>query len=131
MESEIIKCVLPYVKYTCWTIIIVGIAYLAYRRSRTKLVTLSEITDWANENKSLGTNLFVSKLSVVPTEVCKTVHKELGMKIILNGYRDDTSVLATITDANQNVVKSFCFMGTKLDDELVLAMGETGLNIKL
>lgn len=131
MESEMIRCILPYVKYTCWTIIIGGLAYLVYRRSRTKTVTLKDITDWANENRSLGTDLFVSKLSVVPTEVRKAVHKELGTQIILNGYKDEASVLATITDANHNVVKSFSFMGTKLDEELILAMGENGLNIKL
>lgn len=131
MESEMIRCILPYVKYACWTIMIGGFAYLAYRRSRAKIVTLKEITDWANENKTLGTDLFVSRLSVVPTEVCKAIHKELGAQIILNGYKDETSVLATITDVNHNVVKSFSFMGTKLDEELTLAMGEKGLNIKL
>lgn len=131
METEIMRCVLPYVKYICCTIVICGFAYLAYHRSKTKLVTLKEITNWANENKSLGTDLFISKLSIVPIEVRKAIHKELGTQIILNGYKDETSVLATITDANHNVVKSFSFMGTKLDEELTLAMGEKGLNIKL
>lgn len=132
MESEIIKIALPYIKYSCWAIVIGGLGYVAYRRLRTKLVTLDDIINCANEHKSLGTDMFVNKFSALPENIRKKFRKELGMQFILNGYREDSSVIATIMDADDHEVKNIFFMGDKMDEDLRLALGDKKmLNIKL
>lgn len=132
MVEETIKMILPYIKGISWTVIIAGTAYILYNRSKVKIVSLKDITEWANQNKGVGTNMFVSKLSVMPMEVRKQVQHEIGLERVLNGYKDDTSIFVTIIDDSNNVISSSYFLGTKLDEELIVALGnKTGINIKL
>lgn len=130
--EEIIKTILPYIKGTCWSVIIIGTIYILYNRHKVKMVSFRDITDWANTNKGIGINMFVSRLSIMPKEVRKQVQSEIGFKRILNGYKDDTSIFVTITDETNNIISSSYFLGTKLDEELEIALGDkTGINIKL
>lgn len=130
--EEIIKIVLPYIKGVSWSVIIAGTAYIIYHRNKVKIVSLKDVTLWANTNKGIGTNMFVSKLSMMPMEVRKQVQQEIGLKRIINGYKDDTSIFVTIMDDANNIISSSYFLGTKLDDELIIALGDkTGMNIKL
>ena len=123
---------MPFVKNLCWYIIIGGVVYLLYRRNKQTIVTFKEVKEWAETYKGKGKNCFVSKLSVMPEEVRKQVQKEIGLQRIINGYKDETSIFATITDANNNVITSYYFLGTKLDEELVLALGDgVGINLNL
>lgn len=123
---------MPFVKNLCWYIIIGGVVYLLYRRNRQTIVTFKEVKEWAETYKGKGKNCFVSKLSVMPEEVRKQVQKEIGLQRIINGYKDETSIFATVTDANNNVITSYYFLGTKLDEELVLALGNgVGINLNL
>ncbi len=132
MDIDSIKTLLPGVRYACLAIILGGIAAIVYYRSRPRVITLNEITDWANENKSLGSEVFVSKISMMPLEVSNTVRKEMGLQRILQKYKDDTSVLVTLIDEKGNIVKSVPFLGTKLDEDLLLALGDKqGIKIKL
>lgn len=130
--EEIIKIVLPYIKGVSWSVIIAGTAYIIYHRNKVKIVSLKDVTLWANTNKGIGTNMFVSKLSMMPMEVRKQVQQEIGLKRIINGYKDYTSIFVTIMDDANNIISSSYFLGTKLDDELIIALGDkTGMNIKL
>lgn len=130
--EETIKSILPYIKGLSWSVIIAGTAYILYNRTRAKVVSLNDITTWANQNKGVGTNMFVSKLSVMPNEVRKQVQHEIGLKRVLNGYKDETSIFVTILDDTNNIISSSYFLGTKLDEELKIALGnKTGINIKL
>lgn len=130
--EETIKMILPYVKGISWSVIVAGIVYVICHRSKVKKVTLDEIILWANVNKSVGTNMYVSKLIVMPKEVRKQVQQEIWFKRIINGYKDETSVFVTITDDVGNVVSSSYFLGTKLDEDLKAFLGnKTGINIKL
>lgn len=130
--EETIKLILPYIKGLSWSVIIAGTAYILYNRARVKVVSLNDITTWANQNKGVGTNMFVSKLSVMPNEVRKQVQREIGFKRVLNGYKDETSIFVTILDDTNNIISSSYFLGTKLDEELKIALGnKTGINIKL
>ena len=130
--EETIKSILPYIKGLSWSVIIAGTAYVLYNRARVKVVSLKDITTWANKNKGVGTNMFVSKLSVMPNEVRKQVQHEIGFKRVLNGYKDETSIFVTILDDANSIISSSYFLGTKLDDELKIALGDkTGINIKL
>ncbi|MBE6336930.1 MAG: hypothetical protein E7066_09695 [Lentimicrobiaceae bacterium] len=130
--EETIKLILPYIKGLSWSVIIAGTAYILYNRTRVKVVSLNDITTWANQNKGVGTNMFVSKLSVMPNEVRKQVQYEIGFKRVLNGYKDETSIFVTILDDTNNIISSSYFLGTRLDEELKIALGnKTGINIKL
>lgn len=130
--EETIKLILPYIKGLSWSVIIAGTAYILYKRTRVKVISLNDITTWANRNKGVGTNMFVSKLSVMPNEVRKQVQHEIGFKRVLNGYKDETSIFVTILDDTNNIISSSYFLGTKLDEELKIALGnKTGINIKL
>ena len=130
--EETIKLILPYIKGLSWSVIIAGTAYILYKRTRVKVISLNDITTWANKNKGVGMNMFVSKLSVMPNEVRKQVQHEIGFKRVLNGYKDETSIFVTILDDTNNIISSSYFLGTKLDEELKLALGnKTGINIKL
>lgn len=130
--EETIKLILPYIKGLSWSVIIAGTAYILYNRTRVKVVSLNDITTWANQNKGVGTNMFVSKLSVMPNEVRKQVQHEIGFKRVLNGYKDETSIFVTILDDTNNIISSSYFLGTRLDEELKIALGnKTGINIKL
>lgn len=128
---DFFKNTLPYVQDVCWAVIIGGGLYIVYRRCKVKVVSLDMIKEWAESKKTLGSDMFVSKLSVMPNEVIKSVHSKLGTSVIINGYKDNGSVFVTILDAEGKIVCTNFFMGTRLDDELELAMGEKGLNIKL
>ena len=130
--EETIKLILPYIKGLSWSVIIAGTAYILYNRTRVKVVSLNDITTWANQNKGVGTNMFVSKLSVMPNEVRKQVQHEIGFKRVLNGYKDETSIFVTILDDTNNIISSSYFLGTRLDEELKIVLGnKTGINIKL
>lgn len=130
--EETIKLILPYIKGLSWSVIIAGTAYILYNSTRVKVVSLNDITTWANQNKGVGTNMFVSKLSVMPNEVRKQVQYEIGFKRVLNGYKDETSIFVTILDDTNNIISSSYFLGTRLDEELKIALGnKTGINIKL
>ena len=67
----------------------------------------------------------------MPRQVSDAAHKEMRTKILINGYKDNTSILANITDEEGKIVKSMFFMGTKLDNDLVAALGDNGLKIEL
>lgn len=124
--------ILPYIKGLSWSVIIIGTAYILYNRTKVKVVSLKDITIWANQNKGIGTNMFVSKLSVMPNEVRKRVQHDIGFKRVLNAYKDETSIFVTILDDADNIISSSFFLGTKLDEDLKIALGnKTGINIKL
>lgn len=126
-----ITTLMPYIRYACWGVILGCGIYLVYRRSTKKIVSLQQVYDLGDKLKNIGADMFVSKLSVVPQEVQKTVKKQLGIKTIINGYKDDGSVFITITDIEGKIVYTDYLMGTCLDENLKIAMGEKGLNIKL
>lgn len=120
------------IKTISWAVIIGGISFIAYRRLQKKIITFKEVKEWAETYKGKGENCFVSKLSAMPVEVRKQVQKEIGFQRILNGYKDETSIFVTVTDINNNVITSYYFLGTELDEELVLALSSgIGLNLKL
>lgn len=118
-------------KYFAWGIAAVALLAVLIRRALPKTVTLSEIRAWAEKNKHLGVNCYVHKLGVLPEQIRKEVYRQTGLKKILNGYTDEGSVLVTMLDGNGETIISVPFMGNKLDEDLSLAIGEKGLNIKL
>jgi len=130
-NTSTIATLLPYIRYVCWGIIVGCGIFLIYRRSTKKVVTYSQVRSLANSLKKIGTNMFVSKLSVMPDETKKAVKKQLGIQTVINGYKDEGSVFLTVTDVEGKIVYTDYIMGTCLDDELEVAMVEKGLNIKL
>ena len=92
---------------------------------------MEEIRLWANNNKNLGKYLYLNRIDKMPKDVSKAAHKEMRTKILINGYKDSSSILATIADNEGKVVKSVFFMGTKLDNDLIAALGDNGLKIEL
>lgn len=130
--EEIIKLTLDYIKGLSLVIIVFGIAYIVYNRKKVKVVSLNDIIRWANQNKGIGTNMYVSRLSIMPEQVRRQVKEEIGLKTLINGYKEETSMFVTVLDDEDNIISSSYFMGTKLDEDLEIALGnKTGVNIKL
>lgn len=130
--EEIIKLTLDYIKGLSLVIIVFGIAYIVYNRKKVKIVSLNDIIRWANQNKGIGTNMYVSRLSIMPEQVRRQVKEEIGLKTLINGYKEETSMFVTVLDDEDNIISSSYFMGTKLDEDLEIALGnKTGVNIKL
>ncbi|MED9996431.1 MAG: hypothetical protein UFP03_06510 [Paludibacteraceae bacterium] len=130
--EEIIKLTLDYIKGLSLVIIVFGIAYIVYNRKKVKVVSLNDIISWANQNKGIGTNMYVSRLSIMPEQVRRQVKEEIGLKTLINGYKEETSMFVTVLDDEDNIISSSYFMGTKLDEDLEVALGnKTGVNIKL
>lgn len=130
--EEIIKLTLDCIKGLSLVIIVFGIAYIVYNRKKVKVVSLNDIIRWANQNKGIGTNMYVSRLSIMPEQVRRQVKEEIGLKTLINGYKEETSMFVTVLDDEDNIISSSYFMGTKLDEDLEIALGnKTGVNIKL
>lgn len=124
--------ILTFVKWICCAAIVGGLLFILWKRNKPKCVALKEIVSWANEHKSEGTNVYISRLSLMPSEIRKQIQREVGGKKIINGYRDEASIFATILDADKQVVTSWYFLGNQLDEELIIALGDkTGINIEL
>lgn len=123
---------LPYIKGLCWIAIAGGIAFLVYHRAKVKLVTLSEVRNWIESNKDKGTNAYVCRMSSAPMDLRKQFDRETGTQRIINGYKDETSICVVIADANAVPVVSYCFWGTKLDNDMITFLGDkTVINVNL
>jgi hypothetical protein len=87
-----------------------------------RTVTYREIENWARPLCKHGDICHIFILANMPKEVKKDVRKQNGAPQILNGYREDSSVYVTITDADNNVKQSAFFMGKSIDKELLQAL---------
>lgn len=115
---ELVKNSLPYVRLACYAALGAFTAYVIYKRMTNKVITYFEIQKWAESVCVPGDICHISRLSAIPYEVQKQIHKELGMQQIINGYRYDGSVFVTITDSQNNIKNTSYFMGKELDKEL-------------
>ncbi len=132
MEENIVIGFLPHLKTLCWFVIISGTAYILYKRHQKKLVTFKEIENWVKSNKGNGTHAVLHKVSVLPHDIKKSVKREVGLKKVINGYKDDASIHVTILDEDNKVIKRMFFFGNILDNELIEGFGENvGIDIKL
>lgn len=130
--EEIIKLILLYIKGLSWLVIFAGVAYILYSRAKAKVISLRDITIWANQNKGIGVSMLVSKLSAMSNDARKQAQREIGFKKVLNGYKDETSFVVTILDDANKIISSRYFLGTEIDEELKIALGNNaGINIKL
>lgn len=130
-DISLLQTIFPIIQKTCTSVICVCIIILAYKRIKGTTITMEEIRLWANNNKNLGKYLYLNRIDKMPKDVSKAAHKEMRTKILINGYKDSSSILATIADNEGKVVKSVFFMGTKLDNDLIAALGDNGLKIEL
>lgn len=130
MENfELFKAYLPLLNKLCWALIIVCLVILLYTRNKGKVISMKEVLDWTNSQKQKGFVIYVNRLSNMPKEVILSVHKEIGIKYYLLGYKDSETVFATITDQEGKLVNSTFFPGTQLDNDLAAALGNSGLKI--
>lgn len=119
---EIVKNYFPIVRYVCYAAVGAFAVYIVYKRITNKVITYLEVQKWAESVCAPGDICHISRLSVVPEEVQKQIHKELGMQQIINGYRSEGSVLVTITDSQNSIKNTSYFMGKELDKELTDAL---------
>jgi len=132
MEENTVFVAFPYLKILCWFVIISGTVYILYKRSQKKIVTFKEIESWVKLNKGNGTHAVLHKVSVLPDEIKKSVKQEIGLKKVINGYKDEASIHVTILDENNKVIKRMLFLGNILDEELIAGFGDNvGIDIKL
>lgn len=115
---ELVKNVLPYVRYACYAALSAFAVYIIYKRMSNKVITYLEIQKWAESVCVSGDICHISRVSAMPEVVQKQIRKELGTQQIINGYRYDESVFVTITDSQNNIKNTSYFMGKELDKEL-------------
>ena len=119
---ELVKNSFPYMRYTCYTVLALFVVYVAYKRIANKIITYQEVFEWAKKVCVAGDICHISRVSVIPEEVQKQIHKELGVQQIINGYKYDGSVFVTITDSENNIKDTCYFMGKELDKDLANAL---------
>lgn len=120
-----------YVRPLCYTILAIGVIAILIKRGQKRIVTYQEIEEWASSVCKNGDICHISILANMPEQVKKDVHKQNGFSQILNGYKEDSSVFVTITDASNNIKYTNYIMGKSLDKELKAALSsEIELRIK-
>lgn len=120
--AESMKVVLPFVRYACYAALGGFAVYVIYKRLSNKVITYLEVQKWAESVCVSGDICHISRVSDVPEEVQKQIRKELGMQQIINGFRNEGSVLVSITDGQNNIKNTSYFMGKELDKELTNAL---------
>lgn len=111
-----------YVKPICLSIIAIGVVIILVKRATGRTVTYREIQDWAEGVCKQGDICHMSILSNMPREVKDSVRKQNGIKQVVNGYNENTSIFVTITDSDNNIKETCYFMGKSLDKELTQAL---------
>ena len=114
--------VIDYIKPICWSVLTVGVCTILFKRTRKRLVSFSEIEDWIRSVCLKGDVCHISLLANMPDAVRKGVRKQNGIAQVVNGYKEKCSIFATITDAENNIKTTKCFMGKELDNELQQAL---------
>lgn len=113
-----------YIRPICYTALALGVATVIIKRSQKRTVTYREIEEWAHSVCEPGDICHMSTLANMPQQVKESVRKQNGVSQILNGYKEDTSVFVTITDADNNIKHTSFFMGKALDSELEIALAQ-------
>lgn len=111
-----------YIRPICYTVLAIGVIAILIKRGQKRTVTYREIENWARSVCSRGDICHISILANMPVEVKANVRKKNGTSQLLNGYKEDTSVFVTITDADNNIKNTSFFMGKSLDRELESAL---------
>lgn len=114
-----------HIKTICVAIITIGFIVIIANRIKNKVITFKEISNWATKESSAGDTCSVCILSNMPKEVRRTVRRQNGFSQVLNGYKEETSVFAVITNTDNEIIKTCFFMGKGLDDELTKAFANT------
>ncbi len=116
-----------FIKPTCISLIIAGFVIIFIKRAMQKVITFKEISDWATSECSSGNVCTICILSKMPNEVRKSVRKSNGIMQIVNGYREDTSIFIAVSDSNDEIIKTYVFMGKSLDKELTQALSNSDI----
>lgn len=119
---EFVKTILPFVRPFCYLALGCFAAYVVYKRAANKVITYSEIQQFAESECVPGDICHISRISDVPEEIQKQIRSELGIQQIINGYRFDGSILVTITDSQGNIKDTSYFMGKQLDKDLLYVL---------
>lgn len=114
--------IMNYIRPICYTVLAIGVIAVLIKRGQKRTVTYREIENWARSACSSGDVCHISILANMPEQVKASVHKQNGLSQILNGYREDSFVFVTITDASNSIKSTHFFMGKSLDQELKSAL---------
>ncbi|MBD5205179.1 MAG: hypothetical protein HDS71_08860 [Bacteroidales bacterium] len=114
--------IMNYIRPICYTALAIGVIAILFKRMQKRTVTYREIENWAKSVCDEGDICHISILSNMPNEVKASVRKQNGASQILNGYKENSSIFVTITDANNIIKSTNYFMGKALDHELETAL---------
>ena len=114
--------IMNHIRPICYVALVIGIIVILIKRGQKRTITYHEIENWARSVCSRGDICHISILANMPEEVKTNVRKQNGASQLLNGYKEDTSVFVTITDADNNIKSTSFFMGKSLDRELESAL---------
>ena len=111
-----------YIRPICYAVLAIGVVTVIIKRCQKRIVTYREIENWAKSICFHDDICHISLLSNMPEQVKASVRKQNGASQILRGYREDSSVFVTVTDADNNIKNTTFFMGKALDKELESAL---------
>lgn len=114
--------IMPYIRPICYTALAIGVIAVLIKRGQKRTVTYREIENWARAVCSKGDICHISILANMPGQIKAEVRKQNGVSQLLNGYKEDSSVFVTVTDADNNIKNTNFFMGKSLDRELESAL---------
>lgn len=116
-----------YISPICYTALAIGAIAILIKRAQKRIVTFKEISDWATSECNAGEICTLCILSTMPNDVRKAVRKSNGLTQILNGYREETSIFVTVTDSNDEIIRTYFFMSKSLDRELSQAFSNSNI----
>lgn len=119
--------IMTYIKPICYTAIAIGAIAILIKRAQKRIVTFKEISDWASSECKAGEVCTLCILSTMPNDVRKAVRKSNGLMQITNGYREEASIFVTVTNSNDEIIRTCFFMGKSLDRELSQAFSNSNI----
>lgn len=114
--------IMNYIRPICYTALAVGVIAILIKRGQKRTITYREIENWGRSICVNGDICHISILANMPEQVRASVRKQNGLSQLLNGYKEDSSVFVTITDASNNIKNTTFFMGKSFDKELQAAL---------
>lgn len=119
--------IMNFIKPICYTVLALGVIAIFVKRAQKRIVTFKEISDWASSECESGQICTLCRLSTMPNDVRKDVRKSNGFMQIINGYKEDASIFVAVNDSNDNIIKTYYFMGKSLDKELLQAFSNSNI----
>lgn len=124
---EHLHSILQIIRYLCYTVLCGFSVYVIYKRLSKKVISYQEIKQWFDSTGVPGDTCHIYRMSSLPEEEQKRIRRELGFQQIINGFKFDTSLVATIKNGKGQIKDYHYFMGKELDGALIAKLANEGV----